>query len=246
MPKSQIIKDLLEDTIPLSKSLYRLYALSLDVKNSKLADWALQELRGYSDADDVPPYRKTKSINFTYSGLNGTFQVRNVHFSLGWIPEDMHEELINIRACEGIELIERYAKTENSIRIDRSNLAGTVCATTDDGVNCTSIMQHIPQSFYAGIVAEVKTKMLQALIALEKKYGNLDNLGIDISNTKPNQLIADNDSINRMVLNVNVPAQESEKETIFSKITWNVIAPIITGVAGAIIGAALMAYLGLA
>ena len=245
MPKSQIIKDIVEDAVPLSKSLYRLYVLALDVKNTKLANWALQELSGYSNSTDVPAYRKTQSINFTYSGLNGTFQVQNVHLSLGWIPEDMHERLINISACQGIELIENYAKAENSIRIDRSNLAGAVCAATDEGVNCTSIMQHIPQSFYAGIIAEIKTKMLQALIVLEKKYGNLDNLGIDISNTKPNQLIADNDSINRMVLNVNVPAQESEKETIFSKITWNVIAPIITGVAGAIIGATLMAYLGL-
>lgn len=245
MPKSQIIKDLVEDTIPLSKSLYRLYVLALDMKNSKLADWALHELKGYSKSDNVPAYRKTQSINFTYSGLNGTFQVQNVHLSLGWIPEDMHEGLINISAYQGIELIENYAKAENSIRIDRSNLAGAVCTATDEGVNCTSIMQHIPQSFYAGIIAEVKTKMIQALIALEKKYGNLDNLGIDTSNTKPQQLIADNDSINRMVFNVNVPAQEPTIETFFSKIAWNVIAPIITAVVGAIIGAALMAHLGL-
>ena len=87
--------------------------------------------------------------------------------------------------------------------------------------------------------------MIQALIELEKKYGNLDSLGIDISRKKPQEIVAENDLLNRMVLNVNVPAQEPAKETLSSKITWNLITPIITGVVGAIIGAALLAYLGL-
>jgi hypothetical protein len=83
------------------------------------------------------------------------------------------------------------------------------------------------------------------LFELERKYGNLDNLGIDISNKKPQELIADNDSLNRMVLNVTVPQQEPPKEKLTSKITWNLLVPIITAVAGAILGAALLAYLGL-
>ena len=83
MPKSQIIKDVVEDVVPLSKSLYRLYVLALDVKNSKLADWALCELKGYKKSDELPAYRKTKSVSLTYSGLNGHFQVKNIHLPLG-------------------------------------------------------------------------------------------------------------------------------------------------------------------
>lgn len=245
MPKSQIIKDIVEDAVPLSKSLYRLYVLALDVKNTKLANWALSELKGYTSPDVVPEYRKIEIGNFTYSGLNNRFQVKNIHLSLGWIPENLHAALMDIRSTEGIELIESYAKEPNGIGIDRGNLSGYVRKATNGDVQCTSITQHIPQSFYVGICAEVKSKMIQALIELEKKYGNLDGLGIDISSKKPQEIIAENDSLNRMVLNVNVPAQEPEKETLSSKITWNLITPIITGVVGAIIGAALLAYLGL-
>lgn len=245
MPKSQIIKDIVEDSVPLSKSLYRLYVLSLDVKNTKLSEWALSELKGYQKTDNIPEYRKTKSANFTYSGLNGNFQVKNIHLPLGWIPEELHDALINVHSCEGIELIENYAKEQNGMGIDRSDLSGFVRKATDGTVQCTSITQHIPQSLYSGICAEVKSKMIQALIELERKYGNLDNLGIDISNKKPQEIIADNDSLNRMVLSVTVPQQEPTKEKLTSKITWNLVVPIITAVAGAILGAALLAYLGL-
>lgn len=245
LPKSQIIKDVVEDVVPLSKSLYRLYVLALDVKNSKLADWALCELKGYKKSDELPAYRKTKSASLTYSGLNGHFQVKNIHLPLGWVPEELHDTLMDVRACEGIELIESYAKEQNGMGIDRSDLSGFVRNATGGDVQCTSITQHIPQTLYSGICAEVKSKMIQALIELEKKYGNLDNLGIDISTKKPQQVDADNDSLNRMVLNVNVPYQKPPEEKLSSKITWNLIIPIITAVAGAIIGAALLAFLGL-
>lgn len=245
MPKSQIIKDIVEDAVPLSKSLYRLYVLALDVKNTKLANWALCESKGYAESDNVPEYRKIRTGNLTYSGLNHRFQVKNVHLSLGWIPENLHDTLMDICSTEGIELIESYAKEPHGMGIDRSNLSGYVRTATGGDVQCASITQHIPQSFYTGICAEVKSKTIQALIELEKKYGNLDGLGIDISRKRPQEIIAENDSLNRMVLNVNVPTQEPEKETFFSKFAWNVIAPIVTAVAGAIIGALLMAHLGL-
>ena len=245
MPKSQIIKDIVEDAVPLAKSLYRLYVLSLDVKNNKLSEWALSELKGYQKTDSIPEYRKTKSANFTYSGINGRFQVSKIHLPIGWIPEELLDRLINIDASEGIDLIENFAREQNGMAIDRSDLAGFVSKATKGDVQCTSINQHIPQSFYAGICAEVKSKMIQALFELERKYGNLDNLGIDISNKKPQELIADNDSLNRMVLNVTVPQQEPPKEKLTSKITWNLLVPVITAVAGAILGAALLAFLGL-
>jgi hypothetical protein len=60
MPKSQIIKDIVEDSVSLERSLNRLYVIARDVNNKQLSQWADIELNGYKDTDDVPDYRRTK------------------------------------------------------------------------------------------------------------------------------------------------------------------------------------------
>lgn len=76
MPKSQIIIDLVEDAVPLEKSLTRLMVLAKDVKNKKLEEWAQNELNGYKNISDLPGYRRSHSSLFKYSGINGGFSVR--------------------------------------------------------------------------------------------------------------------------------------------------------------------------
>lgn len=245
MPKSQIIKDVVEDAVPIEKSLRRLYVLAVDIHNAQLAEWALHELKGYSKDDILPEYRRTRSSHFIYSGINGSCQITNAHLPLEWIPEEVLNQVINIENRDGIDLVVRFTEGKRGGIADRSDLAGFVSEATEGEVACISIVQRIPQSFYSRICAEVKSKMLQVLLEMEKKYGNLDELGIDISNQKTVQLAADNSTLNRMVLNLTVPEQEVPKEKLPSKIAWNVIIPIITGVVGAIIGAVVIAFLGL-
>ena len=59
------------------------------------------------------------------------------------------------------------------------------------------------------------------------------------------QIAVDNAELNRTVFNINIPTSEAPKEKLPSKIAWNIIVPIITGVFGAVIGAAFIAYLGI-
>ena len=43
----------------------------------------------------------------------------------------------------------------------------------------------VPPQFYSEICANVKTRVLNALLALEQEFGNLDNYGVPV--TKRNQ-----------------------------------------------------------
>ena len=78
MPKSKIIKELANGTADIEKSLNRLYLLACDINNVDLMLWTQNELQGYDPESELPEYRKNKSFVFRYSGITGTYQVKNV------------------------------------------------------------------------------------------------------------------------------------------------------------------------
>ena len=243
MPKSQIIKDIVEEKVGLEQSLNRLYVLALDVKNDALASWVEKELNGYNTTDELPTYREASGLMLKYTGINGGFQVTNQPLQPSFISQEFRDKLENIKLFEGIRYLSKLASADRPAERDISMLAGDVLERTDGQVQCFSIKQIVPQSIYQKACAEVKHRMLQALTELEGKYGNLDSLGIDISAQKPAQVASDNAELNRTVLNINVPMPNAPKEKLPSKIAWNIIIPIITGALGAIIGVLFERYI---
>lgn len=245
MPKSQIIKDIVEDKASLEQSLNRLYVLALDVKNTTLANWAEKELSGYDSTDELPEYRKAVNLTLRYTGINGSFQVTNQPLPPSFIKKEHRDQIKNIELYDSIRYLSELASADRQSEKDVSALAGEVWENTNGAVQCISIKQIIPQAIFQNACAQVKHKMIQALAGLEKKYGNLDRLGIDISGKNMAQIAIDNAELNRTVLNISVPTQELPKEKIQSRIAWNVVIPIITGVLGAVLGAIAVTYLGL-
>lgn len=246
MPKSQIIKDIVENNVSLEQSLNRLFVLANDVKNKQLAEWVQKELNGYKVGDDLPGYRQMESLELRYSGINGRFQVTKNPLPAGILKKETAEKVSQITMYDGIRYIEDLSKKEEGATRDLSFLAGQISTATNGLVTCTSIYQIVPQSFFQSICAAVRNKMIIALLELEKKYGNLDSLGIDISNKKSIQLEADNADLNRAVFNINVPSTVVEKkEPWYSKIGWNVVVPTITAVLGAVIAAIIMKFYNL-
>lgn len=245
MPKSQIIKDIVEDAVPLEKSLTRLMVLAKDIENDKLAKWAEKEIQGYSREDDLPEYRIIKSRQFVYSGINGNFKVKNTPLPEEWMGKGVAKQVAELYNYDGIKYLSSLAEAEHMPCVDLSRFAGNVSIATGDAVQCTEIYQKIPQSLYQGICNTVKMKMLTALLELEKKYGCLDDLGIDISNRNAVQIKTDNDSLNEAVFNITLSKEPEKKVSWYAKITWNVVAPIITGVLGALLSAMAIKYFNL-
>ncbi len=245
MPKSQIIKDLAEDSVSLEKSLTRLLILAKDVKNSKLADWAESEIQGYTKEDDIPDYRKGRSTEFRYTGFNLNTQVTNVPLPLYALKEETKNLVSSIVIFDGIGHVQMLANSETSPQRDLTALAGEVSAASSGGIKCVSIVQFIPLAFLKKICSTVKNTMLTALLELEKKYGSLDNLGIDISGTRPIQIETNNADLNKAVFNINVPDSRAQKEPWYSKVAWNIVIPIIVGVVCVILGALASDYLGM-
>lgn len=235
MPKSQIIKDIVEDNVSLEKSLTRLLVLAKDVKNKQLETWTQKELTGYSHEDELPQYRKAACPLFEYSGINGNFQVTNTPLPKQWLEKETFDMVSTVSIYDGVRSISERANSTSASYRDITAFAGEIYEKSGGSVKCTSIKHIIPQAVYQTVCSEVKTKMITALYELEKKYGCLDELGIDISNKKIMQIEADNEDVNRAVFNITVSNSETKKERWYSKVAWNIVVPIITGIIGAVV-----------
>lgn len=99
MPKSKIIIDIVEEKVPLVQSLNRLLLLSKDINNKQLEEWVTREINGYGSGEEVPEYRKTKVFELVYSGINGSFQTKNVTLNKGWINKEYLDKFSELHIC---------------------------------------------------------------------------------------------------------------------------------------------------
>lgn len=188
MPKSQIIRELVDDNVPLEKSLNRLFVLAKDVGNEHLVQWAAKELNGYNVTDELPDYRKIKTLSLIYSGINGSYKVTKAPFPLNWLSSKTKDLISNTKIYEGIRYITDLSSSKEESMKDLTCLAGEVLENSNDIIQCVSIYQIIPKAFFQSICATVKNKMIGALLELEKEYGILDSLGIEISDKQKGHL----------------------------------------------------------
>ena len=237
MPKSKVIKAIVDDEVSLAQSLTRLQVIAHDLKNKELETWAENELVGYASEDDTPEYRHAKSINFTYSGINNmVHQVKNIPLDPGFLGMEILEQIADVRFTQSITAFEAlFDGVDSSVHLDRSIFASKVDKNSNGGIQCFTITQNIPKSFFQNALAEIRNRLLKSFLLLEEEFGCLDELGIDISNQPASKIERVNYEINSGVLRVQVDPPVQKDEPMSSKIAWKIIVPIITAVLGGLI-----------
>lgn len=229
MPKSRIIIDAVNDEAPIEKSLRRLQILAHDVHNQELEKWAERELTGYAPEDELPEYRKVTSMNFTYVGFNGNLQVKGVALPLTCLKEDTLDSFSKVNLREGMPSIEKLAESDHGGYRDLTILADEVFSQSGGQIQCLNINQLIPSAHYRKVLAEVKNRIVKALLLLEEQYGKLDKLSFQVTTAKA---AGTNVKINDAL---KLPVPTVDCTPLHSKIIWNVITPVATGVIGAIL-----------
>lgn len=236
---SKILNDIATDSISLTECLQRLLIIANKTGNTELSEWCTKELTGYKSKEGLPDYRKFKSRNIVYSGINGRYQITNQPMQPGYLSEKTIKIIEDVFLVESISEVEkRKDADDHQLARDLTTLAGEVYKRTKDedfgiGVQCTSIQQIIPAQFYGEIFSAVKTRVINLLCYYEEKGVNLDSL--DISKNKENK--EENAQVfNKIVIEGNTYTPQKEEK----KIMWNIIVPIITGVAGGIISGVLV------
>ena len=247
MPKSKIIKAIVDDEVSLGQSLTRLQVIAHDLKNKELETWAENELVGYASESDIPEYRHAKSINFTYSGINNmVHQVKNVPLNPEFLGMEVLELISDVLFTQSITAFEAFLDgADSSAHLDRSIFASEVDKNSNGGIQCFTITQNIPKSFFQDALAEIKNRLLKSFLLLEEEFGCLDELGIDVSNQPASKIDRVNYEINSGVLRVQVDPPMQKEEPMGSKVAWNIIVPIITAVIGGLLIIVAQTLLGL-
>jgi hypothetical protein len=214
MAKSAIIKQLASNEISLEVGLSRLLVIASDIDDGALIQWAESELNGYKENDTVPNYRITGKGHFIYSGINGSFKVTNGPLPALDLGKE-NEELLS-RNCfkENISSIEKYAKSEFGIGMDVSFMADIVYTVL--GIQCFNINMSFTPQIFSKMISEVRTKLIKIFIKLDKEFGCLDNLDINVEGKKMDKIMKEIYLIIFQDNSVNVGDKNKIKDSSFN------------------------------
>lgn len=190
MAKSKILKELANNEVPLDVALKRLLIICDDLDYKELFSWAEKELNGYFGEESVPEYRNIGMGQILYSGLKGSMvshlKLTNQPFPIQWMPSKFMDYVCNNYERSTIANIVERTKTTSTYSVDLTSLAGFIQV----GIAFTSITQKFDSSSYAEIVNKLSNILLKIFMKLDKEYGNLDELDIDVSGKEKAQIIS--------------------------------------------------------
>lgn len=213
MAKSKIIKELASSENSLEVAINRMLIIASDINNQELSQWAEKELNGYSSKDSVPSYRIVKNTMFRYSGINGRMKATNVPLPLRELFNEKDTSMFDMNILDGIQAIERCINNDADSQYGRDLTWAASMVYQMTGIQCYSITQIVPQNALENILSTVKTMLLKVLIQLDKSYGCLDDLDIDMTGKTPEEVIKINAIINNYILTDN-SIQIGDKNTL--------------------------------
>lgn len=190
MAKSQIIKDIANGTVDTQTALKRTKVLLQDLENDDLLNWVNYEIEGYPDEIEIPDYRviggKLYGSYFEGSLMNHIIHT-HVPLPLGNLPDEIKKRLLNTEIRQGVEAL-KCMITES----EKNGLPGLVNQISADfypfiarannnlGMIITEAVVELNMVEILSIFSKVENNLLDILLYLEKQFGNLDDLDIDI------------------------------------------------------------------
>ena len=158
----------------LATLLRKCLVLAHKLKNDRLKSWAESELSGYSDADNVPPYRK---ISAPAKGLFlGPFnsQIDNQPIPSMMLKEHHRHWAETASLCQPIASYEGVLKNDNLAMLWPGELDGSVPGQLFEGRYVLNrAWQEISPSFIIGLTDGMRTKVLSFALELKDELGEV-------------------------------------------------------------------------
>lgn len=208
MAKSKIIKDIANSKVDIVTTLKRTKLLVSDLNDAETLKWLNYEISGYPKDVPLPSYRKTRGI------LKGTYYVKNLQFidvaiPLGNMPVEQEEKILSVEVRDGIcplknaiEKNKKY-KLSPSSTVDVQIFPFIAKYNNQQSMLITSARVEFSEIFIDGIFSNVENKILGILLALEKEFGCLDDLDIDVTTKSDEEIKKIKEQIRILVYNDN-------------------------------------------
>ena len=197
MAKSKIILDLANSSVDTMTALKRAKVLLLELGNDKLLEWVNCEIAGYPSDAELPEYRVVQG-NLMGSYFKGSManhmKSNNVSLPLGKMPDEIRDRILNVSFHEGVDALKKLLESADD---EERQLGATLPAeffpiiakcNNDPYMNIISARVVIGSQFVQNIFSVIENKLLDIFMILEKGFGNLDSLDIDVSGKSEEEL----------------------------------------------------------
>lgn len=186
MGKSQIIKDLANGTVDLHTSLKRAKVIFQEIGSEDLSRWVRNELEGYKDKEDVPEYRKVRgSLVGCY--IAGGVKCENIAIPTNNVDEDVVNGLLVNYAKQSVFTLQHAIAENHSFE---RPLVDYECEYLSQKTGCYIYKASVQtdNSTIVDILPQVESILMELLCYIEKQFGNLDDLDIDIDSKSEREM----------------------------------------------------------
>lgn len=169
-----IINDLVLTNEPLNNPLFKTKVLASRIRHMHLLEWVESELSGYNEKNDLPLYRKSRGI-IKGTFKNGFAQYNNVEIPVGHLKEDILKMVSSISNYDCISSIEGLLDKRGVVITipprKKSFLENSIRKLGNPYFEFLHVYLEIPATFLPNIISNVRSKLLEFMLALEQEFG---------------------------------------------------------------------------
>jgi len=193
MAKSKIIRDLVSGECGLDVAMKRLYVILNDLNDKDLTCWIKQEINGYDDVNLLPEYRKifgSITGSYTLRGNGHIATYNNVALPTIKLDEETIKNISSIKLHEGIKVLLGLLETIKGGKAMTFSIPMQWWSIFQQGTNIsiTNAYVNLGEVELSSVIEKMESKVLDIMLLLEKKFGNLDELDIDSENVSQKDL----------------------------------------------------------
>ncbi len=179
MARSQLLKDLVSGKESIENILFRLKVILSDLDNEPIMNWVNGELKGYKETVEIPKYRILKGSPFGTFIINYTTKYTNAPVPLEpLLPSDLIDEIVTMNMSESIVSIQNLLNGENRENVVKIIPTAFCHSISKDTLQLAGMNIKFGSNQLDGIVSNVKSKLVEIVMELEKQFDNLDELDI--------------------------------------------------------------------
>ncbi len=187
MEKSAIFKEATQSDPNTESLLKRLKVLTFGLGCEQFNKWIDSELYGYKD-EDIPEYRKTRG-HLKGDVVIGFNQIRNMDLPITTMDAEVRNNVLVYSFREGLGGIRGLVESKHGIvkPLPPEYYPMIKKGTSIDGILSARVLFN--NTCVNEILSTVNNMILDILLELEIRYGNLDKYDLDFSNEeKDNQM----------------------------------------------------------
>ena len=190
MAKSTIIKDFAGGKVSVEIALKQLKVLLAEFDKPEMLKWVNAELQGYDDTDVLPEYRVIVG-NLVGNFLN--YYTKCTHISIP-LKSDAPKELVEM--CSQVRLYDSLSALRALTETDREfgrqiNASLLPYVQQFSAISMTALLNatvEFSQTQVKNVFSKVENAVLDVLLLLEKEFGNLDDLDIDLTSKSNDEI----------------------------------------------------------